>query len=244
MRAYHWICFTGHKFNYTKRLEPILDELPDHITTIVDLFCGCGGLSLSAMEYFRSRNQIMNFILYDINPDLVKLLNMLTNNKLEVLLDDPMFQRFNNILRYNITGKSGVSRPRRTEEQNEVERQRKHQILINCYKLMKFHNVKIICKSCMDVSYKNHDLILFDPPYFGGMVKYTGETLTVKDYATLLDRITKNNFFIFFNDELSQHLKWFVDCYKIKYIIKRGGYCKSRTELMITNVLDEDDQFI
>jgi hypothetical protein len=88
----------------------------------------------------------------------------------------------------------------------------------------------------MDIIFKNHDLILFDPPYFGRMIKYIGETLTIKDYGELLSRVVKYKF-ISFNDEL--YLIFFVDCFKYKYIIKRGGFYPSRTELMITNIITE-----
>jgi hypothetical protein len=195
------------------------------------------------MEYYKRINKPMNFDLYDINEVIVRLLNMLKNNQLEEILDDPVYNNFNNILRFNVDEKDKrIERPKQKKKKTPddiiKERNRRRDILKNCYELMSFHSVVIENRNCLDIAFDDDCLLLIDPPYFGKLVKYVGETITIADYAILFDYITENNFkFILFNDELACYLKWFCNCHQEVYVIKRGGICKSRTEVMITNLI-------
>jgi hypothetical protein len=169
--------------------------------------------------------------LNDLNTVIVRLLGRLFEGRGSELIEDPDYVQKACAARAGIA--SGYVYPR---SQGQFQR--------NTPKLLRlfdeihtaFVDVDVKLSSMKSSEFirvlpSNVDLVLFDPPYIGMMVKYTVNDYDIDDYVVDVGLIHRFKHWVIFNDVISKHLHVHVDDQMIEYVVRGVGKLSGRNRL-------------
>jgi hypothetical protein len=234
--------YSGGKALTYNRWKPVLEQVlmtivdgnPDSIS-IAEPCCGTAFLTIKAVEWLRRQGFTGRITVYlnDLNTVIIRLLGMLLEGRGSELIEDPDY------IQKAVSMRAGIASDTGYVHQGSLEKfQRNRPKLLHLFDEIhtSFVDVVVELSSMRSTEFiralpVDLDLLLFDPPYIGMMVKYLVNDYGIEDYVEDVGLIHKFAHYLIFNDVISKHLHCHVDDQSIEYVVRGTGLRAGRNRV-------------